>query len=173
MNSHLTYRPRDGVVFGVVAGKAIQLATLRSQVVVNIEAWREAARSGETVVPRVTPWLKVQEVRPGRAPAGALGQKLTVAENAALEIYDHPGEYAQRFDGVDPGGAAGGAANHWHHARVVWVKLPMRMRFAGGGLSLHGPPACGNARCIVIAQEWDPLFNALRATRQLSLVVEL
>jgi hypothetical protein len=168
MSPHLTYRPRDGVVFGVVAGKAIRLATLRSQVVMNIEAWREVARSGETAVPRVTPWPKVQEVRPGRAAAGALGQKLTVAENAALEIYDYPGEYAQRFDGVNPGGASGGSSNHRHHARVVWVKLALRQ-----GFPIHGPTACGDPRCIVITQEWDALFNALKATRQVSIVVEL
>jgi hypothetical protein len=170
MNPQLTYRPRDGVVFGVVAGKAIRLATLRNQASLDIEAWREAARSGESAAPRVTPWLEVQEIRPGGAPAGALGHRLTVAENAALEVYDYPGEYAQRFDGVGPGG---GAPNHRLHGRVVWVKLPIRTRFPGGGVYLHGRPACGNPRCIVIAQQWDPLFDALKATRQLSIVVEL
>jgi hypothetical protein len=29
---------------------------------------------------------------------------MTVVENAALEVYDWPGEYAQRFDGIDKGG---------------------------------------------------------------------
>jgi hypothetical protein len=173
MNPQLTYRPRDGVVFGVVAGKAIRLATLRNQASLDVEAWREAARSGESAAPRVTPWLKVQEIRPGGAPAGALGHRLRVAENAALEVYDYPGEYAQRFDGVGPGGAGGGVPNHRHHGRVVSVKLPIRTRFPGGGLYLHGPPPCGNPRCIVIAQQWDPLFDALKATRQLSIVVEL
>ena len=30
--------------------------------------------------------------------------KLQVGGNDRLEIYDYPGEYAQRFDGVSPGG---------------------------------------------------------------------
>jgi type VI secretion system secreted protein VgrG len=36
--------------------------------------------------------------------AGRVGHKLKVAGNDRLEIYDYPGEYAQRFDGVDRGG---------------------------------------------------------------------
>ncbi|MGH8223801.1 MAG: hypothetical protein ACREQZ_12595 [Woeseiaceae bacterium] len=156
MSPHLTYRPREGVVFGVVAGKSIRLATLRTQAGMNIDSWE-----------------KVQELRPGAAPAGAIGHRLTVAENAALEIYDYPGEYAQRFDGVSPGGTAGGSANHRHHGRVVWVKLTIKTRFPGGGFYLHGPAPCGNPRCIVIAQDWDSLFRALKATRQVSIVVEL
>src|SRR5262249_56358596 len=30
--------------------------------------------------------------------------KLNVGNNGKLEIYDYPGEYAQRYDGIDPGG---------------------------------------------------------------------
>jgi type VI secretion system secreted protein VgrG len=35
---------------------------------------------------------------------GKVGHKLKVGNNDKLEIYDYPGEYAQRFDGVDKGG---------------------------------------------------------------------
>ncbi|MGF1581036.1 MAG: type VI secretion system Vgr family protein [Gemmataceae bacterium] len=35
---------------------------------------------------------------------GQASHKLQVADNSQLEIYDWPGEYAQRFDGVDKGG---------------------------------------------------------------------
>lgn len=34
---------------------------------------------------------------------------LTAPPDAARPAFDYPGEYAQRFDGVDPGGAKGGA----------------------------------------------------------------
>jgi hypothetical protein len=155
MGPHLTYRPREGVVFGVVAGRSIRLTTLQNQAAERIHEWK-----------------KLQEIHPSRT-AGALGHKLTVAESSALEIYDYPGIYAQRFDGVDPGRAAGASSNHRQHARVVWVKFTIRTPFPGGGFHLHGPPACGNPRCIVIAREWDSLFNALKATRQVSIVVEL
>ncbi|MGE5303907.1 MAG: type VI secretion system Vgr family protein [Alphaproteobacteria bacterium] len=36
--------------------------------------------------------------------AGKVSHKLKVANNDKMEIYDYPGEYAQRFDGVQPGG---------------------------------------------------------------------
>ena len=36
--------------------------------------------------------------------AGTVTHKLKVGGNDKLELYDYPGEYAQRFDGVDPGG---------------------------------------------------------------------
>jgi len=76
---------------------------------------------------RVFGWNKTQEIRPGKftlwdhcfelphkhleaeepisesAQAGQVSHKLRVANNN-LEIYDYPGAYAQRFDGVDKGG---------------------------------------------------------------------
>src|SRR5205823_1604138 len=35
---------------------------------------------------------------------GTVTHKLKVGENEKLEIYDFPGEYAQRFDGIDKNG---------------------------------------------------------------------
>ncbi len=139
MSAHLTYRPREGAVFGMVAGKLIRLATLRRQAGMDVETWRQAVLSSATVPAHVTDWNKSQEFRVGKW-AAAIGNRLTVAENTTPEIYDYPGEYAQRFDGA---------------------------------IHIHGPPPCGNPRCIVILQDWDPLFQALKTTRQISLVVEL
>jgi type VI secretion system secreted protein VgrG len=77
---------------------------------------------------RVTAWEKVQELRSGKytlwdhcfelphkhleadkqildgIQAGKASHKLKVGGNEKLEIYDYPGGYAQRFDGVDRGG---------------------------------------------------------------------
>jgi hypothetical protein len=164
MSPRLTYRPRDGIVFGVVAGKAIRLTTLRNQAGVATQARRQIAQPGRTVASHVLTWDHVHEFRPGHAPAGP-ARTLTVAENAALEIFDYPGEYAQRFDGVKP---SGGQSNHRQHARVIWVKLALHQ-----GFPIHGPPACGDSRCLVIAEGWDSLFTALKATKQVSIVVEL
>jgi type VI secretion system secreted protein VgrG len=76
----------------------------------------------------VSDWLKTQELRSGKvtlrdhhfqlpqqsleveatiqesAQAGQVTHELRLAGNEQLEVYDYPGEYAQRFDGVDPGG---------------------------------------------------------------------
>ncbi|MEX2118232.1 MAG: type VI secretion system tip protein TssI/VgrG, partial [Pirellulales bacterium] len=77
---------------------------------------------------RVFHWEKVQELRSGKytlwdhsfelpdqhleaentiqdsVSVGQVSHKLKVGGNDQLEIYDYPGEYAQRFDGVDRGG---------------------------------------------------------------------
>jgi len=170
MGPHLTYRPREGIVVGTVAGRAIRLATVHNQAAANVQAWQRAAGP---VATDIYDWRKVQEVRTGGLPAGPFAHRLTVAENAALEIYDYPGDYAQRFDGINPGGAAGGSTNHRQHSRVVWIKSSLKASFPAGGLCLHGPPPCGNPWCIVIAQDWDSLFHALKAARHASLAVEL
>ena len=99
MSAHLTYRPREGAVFGMVAGKLIRLATLRRQAGMDVETWRQAVLSSGTVPAHVTDWNKSQEFRVGKW-AAAIGNRLTVAENTTPEIYDYPGEYAQRFDGA-------------------------------------------------------------------------
>ena len=77
---------------------------------------------------RVTGWRKEQEIRPGKVvlwdhsfelphkhleaealihdsvPVGKETHKLKVAGVDAMEVYDWPGEYAQRFDGINKGG---------------------------------------------------------------------
>ena len=80
--------------------------------------------------PRVLSWEKTQELTSGKVTlwdhhfelpdnhlegtatiaesvqAGQVTHQLRLARNDGLEIYDFPGEYAQRFDGVGPGGEA-------------------------------------------------------------------
>jgi type VI secretion system secreted protein VgrG len=77
---------------------------------------------------RIISWAKVQELRSGKytlfdhnfelphkhleatkpiadaVQVGAVSHKLKVGSNDKFEIYDFPGEYAQRFDGVTAGG---------------------------------------------------------------------
>jgi type VI secretion system secreted protein VgrG len=79
---------------------------------------------------RVFEWEKVQEVRSGRVtlwdhsfelpnkhlesrrpvaegvPVGQVTHPLKLAGSEQREIFDYPGGYARRFDGIDPGGAA-------------------------------------------------------------------
>ena len=174
MGPHLTYRPREAVVFGTVAGKSIRLTTLRGQGAADIYDWSKVQelRTGGpgATAGKPTLWDHTFEIthKPVTA-AGTGGPRLTIAENSLLEIYDYPGEYAQRFDGVDKGGSA----NHRLHGRVVRVKSTLNTSFPAGGFGLHGPPHCGNPRCIVVAQQWESLYSALKAARQVSIVVEL
>ena len=77
----------------------------------RIFAWEkhQAMRSG-----KVTLWdhtfeiphkhLEAEEPILTSVTAGTVTHKLKVGGNDEYELYDYPGEYAQRFDGVDPGG---------------------------------------------------------------------
>jgi type VI secretion system secreted protein VgrG len=88
----------------------------------------ETVEGGRRDEDRITSWAKTQELRSGkytlwdhhfelphkhleanksitdRVQAGAVTHKLSVADNSKLELYDFPGKYAQRFDGVSGGG---------------------------------------------------------------------
>src|SRR5262249_36763367 len=78
---------------------------------------------------RISAWVKSQEIRTAKqtlrdhcfdlpddnleaaepitesVQAGKVTHKFKVGANGSLENYDFPGRYAQRFDGVDPGGS--------------------------------------------------------------------
>jgi type VI secretion system secreted protein VgrG len=88
----------------------------------------EEVTGGTRPEERITRWEKLQELRSGKytlwdhcfelphkhleaektvlesLSAGKVTHKLKVGGNDKLEIYDFPGGYAQRFDGIDPGG---------------------------------------------------------------------
>src|SRR5262249_45357893 len=88
----------------------------------------EEMTGGNRPEDRVFAWEKVQELRSGKfklwdhcfelphkhlegqrviqdsVPVGTVTHRLKVGGNQRLEIHDYPGCYAQRFDGVQPGG---------------------------------------------------------------------
>ncbi len=88
----------------------------------------EAVEGGLRDEDRIYSWTKTQELRSGKytlwdhcfelphdhlaesktimesVEVGSVAHTLDVADNEELEIYDFPGEYAQRFDGVSGGG---------------------------------------------------------------------
>ncbi|MFO0851699.1 MAG: type VI secretion system tip protein VgrG [Gemmataceae bacterium] len=88
----------------------------------------DRGRGGIRTEERIYDWRKTQELRSGKqtlwdhcfempgnnleakaevaaaAAVGTVSHKLKVGGNDALELYDYPGGYAQRFDGIDPGG---------------------------------------------------------------------
>lgn len=88
----------------------------------------EDAEGGVREPDRIHAWEKSQELRSGKvtlwdhcfelphkhleadkptlesALVGGVTHKLKVGRNDRLELYDYPGGYAQRFDGIDPGG---------------------------------------------------------------------
>jgi type VI secretion system secreted protein VgrG len=92
------------------------------------DAIYETVEGGVRHEDRVITWLKTQELRSGKSTlwdhsfqlphkhleadkntmesvaAGTIEHKLSVADNSKLEVFDYPGFYAKRFDGVGGGG---------------------------------------------------------------------
>jgi type VI secretion system secreted protein VgrG len=115
---------------------------------------------------RVLAWEKIQELRSGECTlwdhhfelptnhleakektiasvaVGKVTHKLNVA-NQQLEIYDHPGLYAQRFDGIDPsGGDRPADIAHIFSDRIRTVRLRMEQEEVLGIL-IRGQSDCG------------------------------
>jgi type VI secretion system secreted protein VgrG len=114
----------------------------------------------------VTGWEKTQELRSGECtlwdhcfelpgnhleakektivsvPVGKVTHKLNLA-NDTLEIYDYPGRYAQRFDGIDPGGGDRPSdIGHIFEDRTRTVRLRMEQEEVRG-LLIEGISDCG------------------------------
>lgn len=87
----------------------------------------EGMKGGTRTDDRIDTWMKTQELRagkstlwdncfetpgknleaqqsvPGAVQVGTVSHNLQAGNNSSLELYDFPGQYAQRYDGVNPG----------------------------------------------------------------------
>ena len=114
----------DGSHTLVVANNALSHPTVVINPTVVYRSNTDQSEGGDIV----TGWTKVQEQSSGKfllwdhtfemphrhhesakpltetATVGAVAHKLGVGDHAKLEVYDWPGAYAQRFDGIDPNG---------------------------------------------------------------------
>ena len=115
---------------------------------------------------RVQTWEKSQEIRSGKytlwdqcfelpghnleavkptlasVQVGTVSHKLKVAGNDKLELYDFPGGYAQRFDGITPGGSdrASDIQNIFQdNDRTVAIRIQQE---AARALSITGKSTC-------------------------------
>ncbi|SIO61747.1 type VI secretion system secreted protein VgrG [Singulisphaera sp. GP187] len=119
--------------------------------------------SGEELV---LSWEKTQELRSGRyllwdhsfelphkhleadkqiadsVMAGQVSHKLRIGNNDKLELYDYPGEYAQRFDGINPsGGDRAGDLQKIFDDNKRTVEIRMQEE-AAASLSIQGEGTC-------------------------------
>ncbi len=86
--------------------------------------------------------LEAQEKTIASVPVGKVVHKLNIA-NDKLEIYDYPGRYAQRFDGIDPnGGDRPADIAHIFADRLRTVRLRMEQEEVRG-LLIRGKSDCG------------------------------
>jgi type VI secretion system secreted protein VgrG len=127
-----------------------------------------AGAKGKESEYQIVSWEKVQELRSGKytlfdhcfelphkhleaqkaiqesVKVGGVTHKLKVGRNDRLEIYDYPGGYAQRFDGIQPGGgdrAADIQKIFEDNKRTV----ELRMQEEGQrSLLIRGSSSCGN-----------------------------
>jgi type VI secretion system secreted protein VgrG len=102
-NQHPSVAGQTSVIYDELAGGERENMRIR--------AWekKQEMRSGE-----YTLWdhcfelpgknLQVKEKTIESVAVGKVTHKLSVGGNDQLEIYDYPGGYAQRFDGIDPSG---------------------------------------------------------------------
>ena len=126
----------------------------------------EAVTGGVRSEDRVSTWAKSQQIRSGKVTlrdhsfelpgqnleavkatldsvqAGTVNHKLKVAGNDAFELYDFPGGYAKRFDGVAPGGGdrASDIQNIFEdNARTAGIRMQQETASA---ISISGESTC-------------------------------
>jgi len=89
--------------------------------------------------------LEAEEIIQDSVAAGKVTHKLKVGNNDQLELYDFPGEYAQRFDGVDRGGGdrASDLQKIFEDNRRT-AKIRIQEEAAAGGLAISGSGMCRN-----------------------------
>ncbi len=130
---------------------------------------------------RVIGWEKIQELRSGKCTlwdhsfelpgnhleatektigdvrVGKVSHKLNVA-NDPLELYDFPGAYAQRFDGIDPGGGDRPTdIQHIFDDRTRTVRLRMEQEEVQG-IEIQGSGDCGQftpGHVFTLERHWD------------------
>jgi type VI secretion system secreted protein VgrG len=116
---------------------------------------------------RITGWKKEQELRSGKVtlwdhcfelphkhleasrpvldavPVGTVKHKLQVGGNDQLEIYDYPGGYAQRFDGIDRGGGERPAELQKIYEDNRRTAAIRAQQVAAQALTIRGASTCG------------------------------
>jgi type VI secretion system secreted protein VgrG len=156
------FKHTDGGHKMVVANTPASHADVPGPTAVNYET----VAGGRPPDDRVFAWTKTQEMRSGKytlwdhcfelpgqhldatatiqesVTVGAVGHKLKVGGNDKLEIYDYPGAYAQRFDGVAPGGGERPADIEKifeDNARTVGIRMQQE---AAPSLAIEGASGC-------------------------------
>jgi type VI secretion system secreted protein VgrG len=143
----------------------------------------EEIEGGNRPDDRIFSWTKVQELRSGKytlwdhcfelphkhldadktiqesVSAGKVSHKFKVGGNDKLEIYDFPGGYAQRFDGIDKGGGEQPSELQkifQDNKRTVEIRMQQE---AAQGLAIQG---AGNSRQLTSGHKFtlERHFNA-------------
>jgi type VI secretion system secreted protein VgrG len=158
-----------------VPGKTEVLFTLEDQTsIVGPDIIKRFGKTQELTPGKYTLWdhsfelphkhLEAEKAVPDSVKVGQVTHKLAVGNNGKLEVYDWPGAYAQRFDGVDPGG--GGRAGDLGHI-FEDNKRTVEIRQKQGTLPAILIRGAGGARQMVSGHKFSIATNAGDPARQL------
>jgi hypothetical protein len=170
--AHLTHRLRHGLLSAVVNGKTYSVPVLPKQDVIHVWTRQQELRPGTHTL-----WDSCFELphRPaaragttrGAVPTPAVALRIQEGVTPTQGVYDFPGEYAQRFDGIDKGGGTNSNPLPGHPGPILYVGRRDR------GVCIHGLATFNRPGCIVVIQSWTELFRALEQVRQVSFVLDV
>jgi type VI secretion system secreted protein VgrG len=111
--------------------------------------------------------LEAEQTIVDSVPVGKATHKLRFGENGKLEIYDWPGEYAQRFDGVDKGGGDRPADLQNIYEDNKRTAIIRMQQDAAACLIVQGASSCrqmvAGHKFTLATLPGDPLVKALKA----------
>lgn len=159
MAAMLTFHPRRALLEATTTKQAFHLPIYQDRA--KMAAWEKQFefRPGKYAL-----WDHTFEL-PGRETASNAAMISRIAPSpAAMEIYDYPGAYAQRFDGVDKGERD---APHSHPGKALYVGT------RSSGIYIHGWPPCNLRTCIIVLHHWDEFRRAVAGERRLSFSISV
>jgi hypothetical protein len=193
MSAILNFHIRRGVLTVAASGKTFQLTTQPPPLAVSTRPGASFEKSQTLAAGKYTLWdhcfeTPHQSVAPasaGKSYVGVMSHGLYAGGNAKFDVYDYPGDYAQRFDGVKPsggsavsrgalgistgpiGGSQGsGRLPHPQSGPVIYVGD------GRNGVHIHGWPPCTCRTCIVVIRQWEEAAKAIAGEQQLSFSIE-
>jgi hypothetical protein len=152
MAATLTFHPRRSLLEATLGGKALVLPTYPDPARVHTWEHRYEMRSG-----KYTLWDHASRV----GDAGGNLVFTAAAAPSALEVYDYPGAYAQRFDEKNT------TKLHSHAGHALFIGSRTR------GIYIHGSPACNLDTCVIVLQQWETLRRAIADEQRLSFSILL
>lgn len=162
----LTYHVRRGLLSVVGSRFSFELPTHREAA--RVQAWETVYefRPGKYVLWDHCFEVPQKQLDPaGRGSTGLQPETVTwrLGQSTArkLEIYDFPGDYAQRYDGVSPGRST----PHMHSGSALYVGDRRR------GIYIHRWPPCNLKLCVVVMRQWDDVVRAIAREKILSFAI--
>jgi hypothetical protein len=161
MAAMLTYFPRRAILEVATPGELLRLPVVYDPARVTVWERGFEPRSGA-----ISLWDHCFEL-PG--PRAHVSYRIAAGPSAA-DVYDFPGVWAARYDGLNTGSKAtsipgGTAAPHSHRGPAMYVGS------RAAGIYVHGAPLCGTPTCVVLEKQWESLQRAIAAEPRLSFSV--